>query len=507
MGEYGSKLWTGFKALPPQAHLALVSFVAHMIYGGSFGYHHDEVYFAATGRRWEFGYVDNPPLVPWIGAISEWLFGGALRGLRLFPALATSAAIYLTGSLCRRLGGGTFAQGIAALAVLVAPVYLRTGNLLCIPAFEPLYWVAASYLVVRIIDEERPRLWMWIGLIAGVGLMTKHTMLFFGFGLVIGLLMTPERKQFKSAWLWAGGAIAVLVFSPNLMWQIQNGWPTLEFIRGLNANTMSDISKVEFLLGQLIYENIFSAPIWIMGIVFFFTESGRRYRDLGWIYITVLAFLLAVGSKIYYLAPAYLALFAGGAVQLEAWLNARSGRNLKPAFVALLVFGGLFLAPVSLPMLPIDMTDRYVKVATFGAIKNAHELTGDLHDQFGWEELVQLTREAYDGIPDAERDGTIILTFSRAVASSIEFFDDELPPPRSGDMSYYLWGWGGKEPDTVLTVGISQETLDQIFEEVTVVSTFSHPHVNPWRNGTLIAIGRKPKLTMEALWPQIKDWD
>jgi hypothetical protein len=507
MSEDGSNLLARIKAWPPQLHLAIAAFGAHMIFGGGFGYHHDELYFVATGARWEFGYVDNPPLIPWIGALSDWLFGGALRGLRLFPALASSAAIYLTGSLSRRLGGGGFAQTVSALAVLIAPVYLRTGNLLCIPAFEPLYWISASYLLVRIVDEERPRLWLWIGLIAGIGLMTKHTMLFFGFGLVIGLLTTPQRKHLASRWLWFGGAIAFLMFLPNLIWQVQNGWPTVEFLRNLNAGTMSRISKGEFLIGQLLYENPITAPLWIAGLWFCFSERGRRYRVLGWIYVAVLVLLLAVGSKIYYLAPAYLVLFAAGAVQLESVLAAPQRRLARRAVIAVMVLGGLIFAPVSLPILPIDTTDRYIMTVTFGALDNAYELTGDLHDQFGWKELVELTREGYDSLPAADREGAIILTFSRAIASAIEFFDDGLPTPRSGDMSYYLWGWGEREPTVVLTVGIHRETLDQIFEEVTVVGTFSHPHVNPWRNGTLVAVGRKPRLSMADLWPQIKSWD
>lgn len=165
---------------------AVAAFLLHMVFGGSFGYHHDEMYFVACGERLAFGYVDQPPLVPWVAALSRALFGDSLRGLRFFPALAGAAAIFLTGILTRRLGGGRFAQLVACLAMLIAPVYLRSQNLLSIPAFEPFFWVLASILLVRIIQEDRPNLWLALGAVAGLGLMTKHTMLFYGAGLVVG---------------------------------------------------------------------------------------------------------------------------------------------------------------------------------------------------------------------------------------------------------------------------------------------------------------------------------
>jgi 4-amino-4-deoxy-L-arabinose transferase-like glycosyltransferase len=131
------------------------------------------------------------------------------------------------------------------------PVFLRTGNLFSIPSFEPLVWIAASYLVVRILDEDNPRLWPWVGLAVGVGLLVKHTTLFFGFGLAVGLLATPEgRRHLRSPWLYLGGAVALAVFLPNLLWQAAHGWPTVEFLRHLRAETLAEISRLQFVLGQ-----------------------------------------------------------------------------------------------------------------------------------------------------------------------------------------------------------------------------------------------------------------
>ena len=185
------------------AGLASLKLLVHLPVLGRYGYHHDELYFLACGHHLAFGYVDHPPLVPWIARLADTLFGQSLYGLRIWPLLAGTVAVFLTGLLTRRLGGGRVAQLTACLAMIVAPVYLRAGNLLCIPAFEPLLWVLGSYLVVRIIQEDDPTLWAWVGLVVGIGLLTKHSMLFFAFGLAVGLLLTPQRKYLRSPWLYA----------------------------------------------------------------------------------------------------------------------------------------------------------------------------------------------------------------------------------------------------------------------------------------------------------------
>lgn len=199
------------------AAFAFLKLLMHLPVLHRYGYHHDELYFLACGKHLAFGYVDHAPLVPWIAAFADMVFGQSLMGLRIVPALAGAAALFLTGLLVKRLGGGRFAQVAACLAMFIAPVYVRSGNMLCIPAFEPLFWVACAHILVSVIQKDNPKLWMWLGLIAGVGLMNKHSMFFFGFGLTVALVLTPLRKHFKSPWLYVGGGIALLVFLPNIL--------------------------------------------------------------------------------------------------------------------------------------------------------------------------------------------------------------------------------------------------------------------------------------------------
>jgi hypothetical protein len=428
--------------------------------------------------------------------------------LRILATLAGAAAIFLTGSLVRRMGGGRFAQTVACVAMLTAPVYLRTGNMLCIPAFEPLFWLIGAHLLIRIIQNDNPRLWPWIGLAAGLGLMNKHSMLFFGFGLTAGLVLTPLRKHFRSPWLYLAGILALLVFLPNLIWQVSNGWPTAEFLRSLNENVMGGISKIQFVAGQLLYLHPLNAIVWIWGLVFFFRAAGKPYRIFGWMYVSVFAFLLVASSKIYYLAPAYPPLLAGGGIALERFASRRRAAWLKPATVGLIVLAGISMAPAALPYLSMDATDRFMDVVTFGAFENIYELTGDLHGMFGWPERIEVVTRVYNSLPPEERERTMLFAAGYGNAGAIDYLGKSrgLPNAVSFTQTYWMWGYPEDAVDTVIGVGFSTEFLDQIYDEVEVAASVELEDVNPYETPFVVTICRKPKISMEEVWPQVRPW-
>lgn len=490
------------------AGLAFLKLLFHLPFLGRYGYHHDELYFIACGEHFSFGYVDHPPLVPWLAKLSTALFGQSIFGLRIFSAIAGAAAIFLVVMLVRRLGGGRFAQLIAAVAMFIAPVYLRTGNLLCLPAFEPLFWVSCIYLLVRIIQEDRPKLFLLVGLVAGLGLLNKHSMLFFGFGLAVGLLFTPLRKYYKSPWLYGGLGIVFLLFLPNLIWQLTHGWPTLSFLLNLNSKVMSGITPIQFLAGQLLYIHPLNAVLWIWGLVFFFNKEGRDYRILGWIWLAVFVVLLLTKSKIYYLAPAYPPLLAGGAIALERWVNKRNWKKLKVLPISILLLGGLAMGPVSVPALSIDATEAYIETVTFGAFKNIYELTGDLRGMFGWLERVEAVARVYKGLVPEVRRNTIILAPNYGNAGAIDYLGNPygLPDAYCLHMTYWLWGPPDHEFDTVIGFGFKPETMKKFFEEVEVAEELELKNVNPWVNPFRITICRQPKIPLSRIWERNRPW-
>jgi len=490
------------------ASFALLKIVMHLPFLTRYGYHQDELYFIACGNHIGLGYVDHPPLVPWIARLATELFGHSLFGLRIFALLSGAAAVFLTGLLVRRLGGGRFAQGLACLVMLTTPVFLRTGNLFCILAFELLFWILGYHIIVRIIQEDRPWLWLWLALVVGLGLLTKHSLLFFVFGLVVGLLFTGMRRYFKSLYLYAGGGIAFLVFLPNIFWQIKHGWPTISFIINLNKNLMEGISLFQFVAGQFLYMHPLNAAIWIAGLVFFFSRKGKSYRLLAWLWISVFVLLMISKSKIYYLAPAYPCLIAGGSIVVGDWLSRRVKKTLRYAVIVVLAAGGIALMPLSVPMFPITTTEQYMDAITFGAFENIYELTGDLRAMFGWRERVSEVAKVYNSLPEGERQRTIILAAGYGNAGAVDYFGKPLglPEARSLSMSYWLWGLPDGPIETVIGMGFSKKSMEGVFHEVELVAEIELEQVNPWETPFPISICRRPKVSLQSVWNRNRPW-
>lgn len=313
-------------ALAVLVALAGVKLMLHLLTSDAYGYFRDELYYIACSNHLAAGYVDQPPLSIAVLALVRRALGDSLPAIRLAPAIAGAALVLLTGLLARALGGGRFAQGLAALAVLVAPVYLAMHSFFSMNAFEPLLWAGAAYVLVRLAQDGDPKLWLLFGALVGVGLENKHSMLFFGCGAVVALLLTPQRRWFATKWPWLAGLIACIIFLPNLLWQATHQWPTLEFLRHAQAYKNYPVSPVEFIGQQILTLQPVTLPIWLAGIAYcLFSASGRRVRFLGWIYVVVFVVLLAEKGKAYYLAPAYPMMLAAGAVASSTSLHARGG--------------------------------------------------------------------------------------------------------------------------------------------------------------------------------------
>lgn len=487
--------------------LSALALVLHFLTNGQYGYHGDELYFMACGEHLDFGYVDHAPLIAVWAKLSRVLLGDSLFALRLAPALAGALTVWLTGAMARELGGGRFAQGLAALAVVVAPAYLRMGNMLCIPGLELLWWTLGSYLVLLILKYDRPKLWLVVGLVAGIGLMHKHSMLLWGFGLTCGLLLTSARRQFLRPWIWLGGLVAFVVFLPNLIWQVQNDWPTLAFLRGLNRSTMSGITAGQFLLGQLLYIHPVNLPIWGAGVGFFlFGRRGRRWRVFAWQYLVLLALLLIIKSKIYYLSPVYPVLLAGGGVALEMLIAGRPARWLRPAVVTVVTVAGAALAPLGLPLLSLDRYAGYARAVTLGRFDNIWEIGQDFLFMRGWEEQVEAVAEVYHALPAEEKEACTILAWTYASAGAIDFFGPRygLPKAVSLNLSYHMWGHGDKDGEILVTVAVPPELIREYYDEVRVAVRVHPEYSISFLQDAPVCVCRKPKMPLSELWSYVR---
>lgn len=493
--------------------LAAVKLLVHLLTHRGYGYFRDELYYLACADHLDWGYVDHPPLIAAATLAVRRTLGDSLFALRLLPALAGALSVLVIGLIARRLGGGTFAQALACAAAIVAPVYLSVDHFLSMNAFEQLFWALGAWLVVRIVQEEGPRPWVLFGLVAGVGLLNKHSMLFFGFAVFAGLILTPHRRRLLTPWPWIAGGLALLIAFPNVLWEIRQGWPTLEFMENARRYKNTAFAPADFLVQQALLMNPVALPVWLAGLGWtLVSREGARHRILGWAYLVPLVVFVTQRGKPYYLAPAYPLLLAPGAVAIEAFVGRRRWGWAKPAALAVLAGSGLLLAPLALPILPPERFIRYAQAL------GIHPEAGERHgmgklpqfyaDMFGWPEMAAAVARIYATLSPEEKARTAIYAQNYGEAAAIDFFGRAhgLPKAVSGHNSYFLWGPGDRAIDTLIVIGGREEDHREVFEDVRLAGNFSHDYVMPYENDLPLYICRKPERPIRELWPRVRHY-
>ncbi|MCC6489364.1 MAG: glycosyltransferase family 39 protein [Candidatus Hydrogenedentes bacterium] len=482
-------------------------FVFHLLVNRQYGFHGDELYFIVCGQRPAWGYVDHPPLVPMAAWLATELMGVNLFALRFFPALVLGASCFLTGWLARRLGAGRYGEFLASLTFVCTPILLRLGAILNIPCFEVFFWLVAAHLLVSTCKYEQPRWWLAIGALCGVALLAKHTTLFLGTGLAVGLVLTQRRKDLLTPWPWAGALLAFAIFLPNLLWQYHHDWATLEFVRNLNASEMQQTGRVEFIAAQFILMNLFGAFVWVSGLFYFLKSvSGRPYRMLGWVFVTVFVILLAFKAKVYYLVPAYPMLMAGGAVLLERSLTRPRLRWMRVALPVAIVAMSLVLVPLMTPLGSLEWKERYISSVLGFMAGDPSDLTFDFRYQMSRQEQLEVLRQVYDDLSEKDRQGCVILTDEYDTASMVNVLgrDPGLPQAISGNNSYFLWGPRGATGECVIVFGYDEDLMRSCFRDVSVAALAPCPWYKKFEKGRPVYLCRDPLAPFEELWPRFK---
>ncbi len=430
--------------------------LVHLLTNSRYGFHRDELQTLSDALHMDWGFVAYPPFTPFIERIGLAIFGHSLVGLRLFSVIAQAIAIVVTGLMAFELGGGRLAQVTAALAVALSPLPMFEATEFQYSSFDYLWWVLIAYFVIRLLKTDNPRWWLAIGATAGVGLMTKYTMAFFLAGIFGGLLLTRARRYLASGWLWAGVGLAFLIFLPNLVWQITHGFISLHFLQHIHARDVRQGRAEGFVREQFrICANLFSTPLWIAGLVFFFRD--RRYRMLAWMYVIPFALFLLAKGRFYYLAAAYPALMAMGAVAGERWVaSLRRERRwaVEGVFFTGLTLCGVYFGVVILPF------------ASSGPLKSfALKNNGDLREEIGWEQLVKTVAAIRDSLPPEQQKSVGVVVENYGEQGAIEILGPayHLPPPISGTNSAWLRGYPVPPPTTLIVLGMSQTHANQIF--------------------------------------------
>ncbi len=493
--------------------IAAAKVVVHLFAITRYGYFRDELYYLASTEHLAWGYVDHPPLSIAVLAVVRALAGDSLVALRSVPLACGVGLVLITGMLAARLGGGRAAQGLAALAVAVAPVYLAIHHYYSMNAIDQLLWVLAALLLVRLEPQAPAARWLPLGLVLGLGLLNKLSVLWLGAGLAAALLLTGYRRALRRPGPWLAAAVAFACLAPYVAWQIANGWPTREFVRNATMEKMVGLSPGAFLTQVALDMGPLAAVMAVVGLVWSLRgRGGVPARALAVIALVVLAILLAnPGSRPSYITTAHPFLLAPGAVALAS-LHGRSGATLRALLAAGLLVYGAVAAPLGLPLLPPEGVVRYARalgVAPGGQERTRPaELPQQFADMFGWEEMAAKVARAHRSLPAAERARCAVFGQDYGQAGALDVLGRPLglPPALSGHNSYWLWGPRGADGSCVIVLGDDRETLESIFTSVEHVDTVVCRLCMPYERDLPVWIARGAKVPMRELWPRVKKY-
>jgi hypothetical protein len=485
---------------------ALAVLALHLATATGYGVFRDEFYYLACADHLDWGYVDHPPLS--IAVLWAWrrLFGDSLFALRVLPSICGAVLVLLASAMAREMGGRPFAQSLAALALAITPEYLGMASFYSMNAIDLVVWGLLLLVLVRLVATDQPRLWLLFGALAGLGLQNKISILFLGAGVGVAAVATPLRRHLATPWPWLGGLLAALFFAPHVFWQVSHGWPTREFMDNAQRYKIAAITPLQFMAAQLMNMHPLNAPLWISGLLWLlFHREGRRFRALGLVFLTVLAILVLQKSKPYYMAAAFPALFAAGAMAFDAALGARRWARAV-AFTAL-PLAGLATAPFAVPLLPPETFIAYMQALDRGPTPSGENqrmgaLPQHFADRFGWEEMAATVARVYASLPPEERRDAIIVTSNYGEAGAINYHGRHLGLPQavSQHNNFYLWGPGPGSGQVVITVGMSKEDVEDTFTSVREAARLSSRYAMPYENSDPILVCRGLTLPLADAW-------
>ncbi|MHB1935219.1 MAG: ArnT family glycosyltransferase [Acidobacteriaceae bacterium] len=480
-----------------------------------YGIFRDEMYYIVCGRHLAWGYVDQAPMVALQARVAETLFGfHHLALLRLFSALAGAVKVLLTGVLAWLLGGKRMVQAMAMIAVLIAPVYLGIDSFLSMNSFEPVFWMGCLLIVLLLVRGASPRWWIAFGISGGLGLLNKPSMAFFLVALLIGLLPTPQRRILWSRWTLVAVALIVLIALPYLLWQIHHQWPTLVWLNNVNHSHKNvKLGPVAFIGAQIMMLHPISIFLLLPGLLWLLVaKSARGFRWIGLMYVALLAIMIHLYAKDYYVAPVYPVLFAAGAL---AWQNLFSSSRktawLLPAWCAVMLVLGAIALPMGIPVLPPYQWIRYTRAHHMTSEETETAKTGPLPqfyaDRFGWHGLVAEVARIYDSLTPSDQAKAGIFCNNYGEAGAIDLFGPKygLPPAISGHQSYFFWGPRGYTGQLLIVVGESKRDLQRYCGSVQQVGEVDNPLAMPSENGP-VYLCRGGKVPLSAYWPHVKNW-
>lgn len=474
-----------------------------------FGFHRDELLHLALGDHLDWGYKEVPPFIALLAKITTTLFGSSVFAARIFTTLGAGAIVWLVGSITVELGGKMFAITLACLSIIFAPAFVASDYLFQPVIFDQLWWVLCVWLIIRYINYHSVKYIYLLGVVIGIGLLTKYTMGFFAIALIISLLLTKQRKILWNRHVLAAAVIALLIFLPNLIWQFQHHLPVVTHMKTLQKSQLNYIKPGDFVSQQIAVNGI-ALFLWLTGFGFLiFSFKLRKYQFMAFAYVLIFIFLVEMSGKNYYLFGAYPMLFAAGGYGFERWIKTKY-LPLRIFVVMLFTVPNLFLFPLVLPVFPLNTTlalfryvDKHIPMFRFAATwedHKLHPLTQDYADMLGWEEMVSKTAKIYYALTPEERANTIIIADNYGEAGAFAHFGPayKLPEIVCLDSSFALWAPADIHPQTIIYVSDDCDVSDlkPIVGSTELVSKVSDPLARENGTGIFLMKGVKPVISL-----------
>lgn len=489
----------------------VIKLCLHFFTNTNYELHRDEMLYFNMGDYLDWGYASVPPFIGFLAFVVKTIFGYSVFGIRFFPALLGAASIFIMAKIIRELGGSMFALVLASTAFLFSPGFLLIDSLFTPNVIEQFLWLFITWLIFRLVKENNPKWWIWIGIFIGLAFLNKYSVAFFIAGFFIALLLSPYRKLFNSKYFILAVMIGILIILPNIYWQYSHNWPVVNHMDELKNTQMVNRRFIDFFI-ETFSLNVASIFIWLFGLVaLLFLKQEKKHRYLGIAsLISMLLFLFSSG-KGYYIMGLIPFLLAFGGFAMEKYFIGKL-KVLNFAVLTVVLLTSIVALPYSLPVVSFDRLARYsdqtnhLIVFPFSRWEDGkvHPVSQVYADMTGWQELTSYVAKAYNQLPKGEQlKCTIFAEHNYGYAGAIHFYgkEDGLPEAITFSDSYVIWA-----PDSILEgpiIYIFREIgeLKNMYHTIKEVGCVSNPYFR--EKGLKVFLCTHPKVNIREIYAQL----
>lgn len=489
--------------------LAILNVIIHIVFSYNLEYHRDELLYFSLGQHPAFGYASVPPMTGWIAFVMKGIFGYSLFAVRIFPALLSGVMVFLISAIAKELGGSGFSRILASAGIIVSGFGLRTFLLFQPVHIELIIWTLLFFFIIRYINTSSEKFLLLIGITAGFGLLNKYLLGLLLFLLLIIIPFTRYRTIFSRKKFWIGILAGIVIFLPNIIWQILNGMPVVNHFTELERTQLVNVERAAFLTDQLANPGAASI-LTIAGIIFLFiAKKANKFRFLGIVVLGVILSLLLLRGKSYYTQGVFPLLISAGAVSWDNLLRRTWSRIL---LLFLIIAVTLPLLPAGIPVFKTEKLINYFKVlkTEFGMDfvcrfedGSIHSLPQDYADMLGWEELTAITDKAWKMIPDKNAAFIYCENYGQAGAITVIGKKYGLPEAVCFSESFMYWIPRHFDPDITSFIYINDELGDDVrqgFGKITKIGSISNPDAREF--GTTVYLCEEPTGSFNKFWTE-----